>query len=119
MRTHVDLLGWFHVVWGLVGLLAGGSLGILAAGSAAALDDPSAARALIWLFASSGLVLVALGAANVVAGRAILRRRPAGRSLALALGVPNLVVVPFGTALGIYTYRVLLADAGRRSLSPV
>ena len=33
---------------------------------------------------------------------------------ALILAVPNLIVVPFGTALGIYTFWVLLNDDARR-----
>ena len=46
--------------------------------------------------------------------RALTRRRQAARVAALILAVPNLIVVPFGTALGIYTYWVLLKDDARR-----
>ena len=113
MRVHIDLVGWFHVVWGGFASLAGASLGVLALGSHAAFDDPGGARALVWLFATGGAILAAFGAANIAVGRTVLRRRPPGRSSALALGVPNLVVVPFGTALGIYTYWVLLHDDAR------
>jgi hypothetical protein len=41
------------------------------------------------------------------------RREPNGRVVALALGVLNLFVLPFGTALGIYTYWVLLHNEAR------
>jgi hypothetical protein len=113
MRVHLDLLGWFHVVWGGFASLAGASLAVLALGSHAAFGDPGGARALVWLFATGGAILAAFGAANIAVGRTVLGRRPPGRSIALALGVPNLVVVPFGTALGIYTYWVLLHDDAR------
>jgi hypothetical protein len=47
-------------------------------------------------------------------GRALGRRSRAGRFIALLTAVLNLVVVPFGTALGIYTFWVLLNDDARR-----
>jgi hypothetical protein len=42
------------------------------------------------------------------------RHRPAGRVLMLALGVINLLVLPFGTALGVYALWVLLTHDGRQ-----
>ena len=47
-------------------------------------------------------------------GRAVRACRAHGRAAALALAVPNLVIVPFGTALGVYTLWVLLNDDARR-----
>jgi len=40
--------------------------------------------------------------------------RPFARAAALGLAAPNLVIVPFGTALGVYTFWVLLNDDARR-----
>ena len=44
----------------------------------------------------------------------IRRRSPLGRVLMLALALVNLVVLPFGTALGIYALWTLLTNEGRR-----
>ena len=68
----------------------------------------------IWLFIAGGGLLVAASVVMMLVGRALSRRRPAGRVAALALAVPNLVIVPFGTALGIYTFWVLMNDDARR-----
>jgi hypothetical protein len=65
-------------------------------------------------FAVCAVSLLALGAANAWAGSAIRRRRPSGRLAALALAVPNVFVLPFGTALGIYAMWVLLHDESRK-----
>ena len=46
-------------------------------------------------------------------GRALRRRQPAGRSAILWLSVPNLFVLPFGTALGVYALWVLLHHEAR------
>ena len=44
--------------------------------------------------------------------------RPGGRVLMLALAVVNLLVLPFGTALGVYALWVLLNNEGRRLFEP-
>lgn len=118
MLVHLDLLGRLHVLFGALAVLAGASLLILAAGTSAALVDLEingpAGQAGVWILAVCGGAIAAVGAGLVIAGRALDRRRPAGRFGALALAVPNLVVVPFGTALSVYAFWVLLNDEARR-----
>ena len=46
--------------------------------------------------------------------RGLKRRRTSARLAALVLAVANLIIVPFGTALGVYTFWVLLNDDARR-----
>ena len=48
-----------------------------------------------------------------IAGWGLLERQPWARGLALALGVLALLDPPFGTALGVYTLWVLLAQNGQ------
>jgi hypothetical protein len=118
MRVHLDVLASLHGIWGVFGALAGLSLWVLAVGTNAALLDlgsvggPEAAAT--WLFIMSGAVFVLLGIMMIIVGRSLGRRQNAGRVAALALAVLNLIVVPFGTALGIYTFWVLLNDDARR-----
>ena len=85
MPVHLALLGRLHLVLGAFGVLCGLSLLILAAGTSVALVD------------------LTMGTED---GRA-------GRFGALALAVPNLAVVPFGTALSVYAFWVLLNDDAR------
>jgi hypothetical protein len=112
MRAHLDLLGRLHLVWGGFGLLGGLSLLILAAGAALA---PAGGRMRLGaiIIAAVALLPLAGGALSVWTGRALARRDPRGRLGALALGLPNLFLLPFGTALGIYSYWVLLNDHAR------
>jgi hypothetical protein len=117
MRLHVDLLGHCHFVWGAFGVLTGVSLGVLAIGTnVAAIELGSAGaaeQAAVWIFLICGALLGGFGVAMLVVGRALHRRRGRGRLAALALAVPNLVIAPFGTALGIYTLWVLQNDDAR------
>jgi hypothetical protein len=115
VRAHLDLLGRLYLVWGALGLLAGTSLVILAAGAAAAASGQLESRLGIGaiIIAAAAILPLAGGALSVWTGRALGRRAPRGRLGALTLGLPNLFVLPFGTALGIYSYWVLLNNQVR------
>jgi hypothetical protein len=114
VRAHLDLLGRLYVVWGAFGLLAGVALGILAAGAAASSTGVGSRLGIGALIIAAAAVLPAAGGAIALwVGRALDRREPRGRLGALALGLPNLFVLPFGTALGIYSYWVLLNNQVR------
>ena len=55
-----------------------------------------------------GLLFIATGILGIIAGWGLLDRQPWARMLALILGCLNLIDMPFGTLLGIYTLWVLL-----------
>ena len=117
MRSHVNLLGLLQLVWGGMGLLLGVSLLLLAAGSAAIAArpdaDPLTAGVMALLFVVFAAALALGGWASVWVGRAIRQHRSPGRTGALLLAVMNLFVLPFGTALAIYTFWVLLHNEVR------
>ena len=109
MRAHLDLLGRLYVAWGSLGLLVGASLVILAAGAAAASELPEGRLAVGAIILAGAAVLpLAGGALALWAGRAVAKRQPRGRAGALLLAVPNLFLLPFGTALAVYSFWVLL-----------
>jgi hypothetical protein len=123
MRHHVDVLGLLHLVWGAFGILAGVSLAILATGTHAALvmDAVHAAaggigaaeRAAVWLLAVASVLMIASGVAWMMIGRGLRRLESRARLGALLLGIPNLLLLPFGTALAVYTFWVLLNNDAR------
>jgi hypothetical protein len=118
VTAHVKLLGILQIVWGAIGLLLGVSTVMLAIGAVAigmtseGREIPAGVTAVAFgVFAAA---LLAAGAGNAWAGSAIHRRYAPGRLAALGLAVPNLFVLPFGTALGIYAMWVLLHDEARK-----
>jgi hypothetical protein len=120
MTAHVNLLGILQVVWGWIGLLLGVSM-LLLAGGAVMIGLTSQGREIpagvtAAAFGVCAAALLAFGVGNAWAGAAIKRRQPAGRIAAMVLAVPNLFVLPFGTALGIYAMWVLLHDETRAML---
>jgi hypothetical protein len=116
VRIHFDVLGWLYVVTGAFGLLTGAALFILACGTDAALAGPRGFHGgpTVWFFILCGAIFIAGGLLMAAAGRAVVGRKRTGRTAALLLAVPNLAILPFGTALAIYTFRTLLNDDARR-----
>ena len=117
MHSHLRLLGILQLTWGAIGLLLGGATLLLAVGAVAiGLMDTGervAAGVTALTFGIFAAALIIGGAANAWAGRALRRGQAAGRSAVLWLSVPNLFVLPFGTALGVYALWVLLHNESR------
>ena len=112
MATHIKILGWLHIVFGVFGLFIalavfGGSMfGAMFAGSMANSAIVGVAGGFVALF------IAALSVPGVIAGYGLLTRKPWARILAIILGVISLIRFPWGTALGIYTLWVLLSKDG-------
>lgn len=60
------------------------------------------------LLRAVGVLILGSAALGILTGWGLLDRQPWARMLAIVLGCFNLVDMPFGTALGIYTLWVLL-----------
>ena len=117
MKSHVNFLGVLQMTWGAIGLVLGTSLLLLAGGAAAiartAPEDSWTAILTALLFLLFAAALGFAGWANMWVGRGIRQARPAGRTGAFIVSVVNLCVLPFGTALAIYSFWVLLHNDAR------
>jgi hypothetical protein len=120
---HLDLLSLLLVLSGFVAGLTSVSLLALGIGAAVLVASPQSAGVAASVAAGTFLVLAALvlgyAAACVAAGRGLRRREHWSRLVALILSLINLFVVPFGTALGIYAFWVLLRQRSRELLGVV
>ena len=120
MERHVGILAILCTLWGALAMLVGVSLLLLSAGALAVLFGPDgdavgfAAGVTATAFAVMGVVALIWGGAHVGASVLLRRRQPVGRFFTLGLAFVNLLVLPFGTALGAYAIWTLLTDGGRR-----
>ena len=120
MDRHVDLLGILASLWGALAALVSVSMLLLTAGAFALTVGPEsdtmalAAGLTAAVFASVGIFSLVWGVAHLWTARLLRRRAGLGRILMLGLGVVNLLVFPFGTALGAYALWILLTHEGRR-----
>jgi hypothetical protein len=124
VERHVDLLGILSSIWGALAMLVGVSMLLLSVGALLQLVQPAgqavefAAGLTAGIFAVIGAFALLWGGGHVWAAMLLRRRRPIGRVVMLGLAVINLLILPFGTALGVYAMWVLLTDAGRRLFEP-
>ena len=124
MERHIGLLAILNSLWGALAMLVGVSMLLLSAGAMAILVAPEgrtvgfAVGLTAGTFALIGVFSVLWGGAHLWAAARLRRHHASGRVLALGLAVVNLLILPFGTALGIYAMWVLLTNEGRRLFEP-
>jgi len=119
--SHVDFVGVLFIVWGLLTTLIGVSTLALGAAAVALMASASreggggglAAGLTAAVFATLAILAIIWGTAHVVVGVPLRRRRPWARMLALMLGSVDLLLLPYGTALGVYALWVLLNEKGK------
>ena len=120
MERHVKILAILSSLWGALAILVGLCLLVLSGGALAFLTTPQgepvgfAAGLTAGVFAIIGGFALLWGGAHGWSAVLLRRREALGRILGLALALVNLLVLPFGTALGIYALWVLLTNEGRR-----
>ena len=121
MASHVNFVGVLFIVWGLLTTLVGVST--LALGVSAVALIPSASRGggaggfaagvTAAVFTTLAIIAMLWGTAHVVVGVPLRRHRPWARLMALMLGSVDLLLLPYGTALGMYALWVLLNEKGK------
>jgi hypothetical protein len=118
MNSHVDFVGVLFVVWGLLTALVGVSTLALGVGAVTLLASSSrggqvAAALTAAAFTALAVIAIVWGAAHVLVGLPLRRREPWARLAALMVGSVDLLLLPYGTALGAYTLWVLLNERGK------
>ena len=117
MRTHVMILGWLQIALGILDvLMALAIFGVIAGvGLMAGLSGEPLVPIIGGVLASVvGFVIVVTGIPNLLAGIGLLAHKNWARILALILAVLNVFKFPWGTALAVYTFWVLLHGETQR-----
>ena len=115
MAQHVKILGILHIVFGglcvLGGLIAFAVMGGIA-GIVGASDQGQDAAVAVPVLAAIGAFVCVLcfvvGVPGLIGGVGLLQYKPWARITVIVLSALDLIHVPFGTALGIYGFWVLL-----------
>ena len=110
MSKHITLLGVFYIVYHALGLLVGLGIFALLSMIGCVSGDPDVAVILPIVGTFIAVLLIGLSAPGVIAGIWLLRRRGWARILAMIVGGLGLMDIPVGTALGAYTFWVLMQD---------
>ncbi len=111
LQHHLHTLGTLWMCLGALFLIPAAGLMIFGTGIHLAFHqhEPFAGMFPVFVYMAGSSLLI-LGAGGICVGLGLTQHRPWARTVAIILGVLALFHPPFGTALGIYTLWVLLAD---------
>jgi hypothetical protein len=111
LERHLHTLGILWMVIGGLFLVPAAGLMLFGGGLHLVLHDQELFQAVFPLFVYiAGGSLLILAAGGVCVGLGLMQHAPWARAAAIILGVLALFHFPLGTALGVYTLWVLLAD---------
>ncbi len=114
MDRHIRILGWLYIAHGAIFLLVAGFIFVLLTGigviTGIASGDFEAVAILPFVAFVVAMALTFISLPGLVCGAGLLRQRGWARILALVLAVLNIFNLPFGTALSVYTFWVLLNE---------
>jgi len=125
VKSHVDFVGVLFIAWGLLTVLVGVSTLALGVGAVALITSASrggggqvAAGIMAAAFTTLAFIAILWGTAHVIVGVPLRRCTPWSRLIALMLGSVDLLLLPYGTALGVYAIWVLLNEDGKKLFQP-
>jgi hypothetical protein len=124
MAQHVKIVGILHIVFGSLLILAGvicllvmGGIAGLVGTTSHTSDDLVAVPILGGIGGMIFVLFLFLGLPGVIGGLGLLQYKPWARILVIVLSALDLFNIPFGTALGIYGFWVLLNTETERLFS--
>jgi hypothetical protein len=116
---HVQLIGILWIVYGIMGLLFALFLFLVLFGVSFIpnMGDiaPGILRLIAWI---SSLFFLALALPQIIAGMGLMKRKEWARILTLIVSFFHLISFPLGTALGIYSFIILLKPEAIKLFSP-
>jgi hypothetical protein len=112
MSTHVKIIGWLHIIFGLFGLLTAFALfgGSMLGGAFMGSMKGMIGMGLLGTFIGAMVAVFAIP--GLIAGYGLLKYYEWARILTIVIAIFELIRFPLGTILGIYSLWVLLSAEG-------
>jgi hypothetical protein len=105
LRKHVRILGWLHIILGIIDLLIGLMAFGMMSGIGALTGDITAFGVLSAIGGFAGIIMLVVALPNFLCGLGLLNNWGGWVILvAVFLGIINLAQFPIGTALALYTF---------------
>ncbi len=115
LDKHFNILGALNVAVGASGLLGAAIVFWSMAGGSLMTGQLSVL--LLAMGTAIALLITAFSLPTLAAGVGLLQGKPWGPKLALAMGAVNLLNIPFGTPVGIYTIWIFVHQPERQAHS--
>lgn len=109
-ERHRSTLGALHLVLGLMNVVAALIVWFVLGGVVAIAQEPEATRVLGTIAALVGGLLFLLAIPPLVAGFGLVSRTPWSRTAAMVSSFLNMLSIPFGTGVSLFTLWVLFTE---------
>jgi hypothetical protein len=110
MEKHITLVAAFHIAFAALGIFSAVIVFVILTGSAILSGDPDAMAILSIVGTAIASFLLILSLPELIGAIGLLKRKGWARILTLIVAALQLLNIPFGTALGVYTLWALLHD---------
>lgn len=118
MEKHVSILGVLYIAFSGLGILAALIVFVSVVGGGLISGNQEAITITSIVGSSVAFFLILVSVPGIIGGLGLLKHQPWSRVLVLVLGILNLINIPFGTILGIYTIWVLVQDETTKLFTP-
>lgn len=118
MEKHVSILGVLYIAFSGLGILVALIIFVSVVGGGLISGSQEAITITSIVGSSVAFFLILVSVPGIIGGLGLLKHQPWARILVLVLGILNLINIPFGTILGIYTIWVLVQDETTKLFSP-
>jgi hypothetical protein len=110
MQKHVTAVAALHIGFGILGIVVGLVILALLSGIGMLVHDHEA-QFILWIIGVSvASFLIIISVPGVIAGIGLLKFKNWARILTLVISAIDLLNIPFGTALGVYSIWVLVQE---------
>ncbi len=110
MEKHVQILAIIQIVFGVLGLLIAMIVFWGTVGGGLISQDPEAIFITSIVGTAVASFFIILSIPGIIGGMWLLKYKNWARILVLIIGIIDLIIIPIGPAIGIYTLWVLLKD---------
>ena len=110
MQKHITAVAALHIGFGIFGITVGVFIFALLSGIGVFAEDIDA-QFVLWIVGTAvGGFLILISIPGLIAGIGLLKLKNWARIVTLIISAIDLINIPFGTALGIYSIWVLVQD---------
>ena len=110
MKKHLTSVAALHIGLGIFRILVVVTMFLIMDLIGAIADDPHAHFILSYVSMLAGIIVLVISIPGIVGGIGLFSSKNWARVLLLIVSALNLLCIPFGTALGVYSIWVLVQD---------
>jgi hypothetical protein len=108
LQKTVTIIATVQIAWGSISLIAAFLLYVIVAGAGAISGDHEAMMVTTIVASAISIPMFFLSLPPIIGGIALLKRKSWARIVLIACGIIELLVIPLGTVLGIFTIRYMM-----------